>query len=246
MKKVKKDKNTLVGHLAELRKRLIICAAALIVLSSVSYMYIKPVVMEILKPAGKYEFIYLTPSELFLSYIKLSLIAGTTLAAPIIFLEIWIFIKPALKKEEKRYIFLSLMGGSLLFLIGVTFAYKVVIPFTLEFFSNMNIDEVKPMISFQSYIGFITTLILCFGIVFELPILMILLTQFGILKVRFLKKNRKYIILIVFIIAAIITPPDIISQVLIAGPMLLLFEFGVVLSKIIEKKKNRGNTALRS
>ncbi len=243
---MKKDKLTLIGHLAELRKRIIICVMALIVMSAVSYLFIEPVVMDILKPAGKYEFIYLTPSELFLSYIKLSVIAGASISAPIIFMEIWIFIKPALKKEEKRYILLSLLGGSLLFISGVIFAYKVVVPFTLEFFSNLNIEEVKPMISFESYVGFITTLLLCFGIVFELPILMILLTQFGLLKVKFLNKNRKYIILIIFIVAAIITPPDVISQVLIAGPMMLLFEFGVVLSKIIEKKKRRSNIVLRS
>lgn len=236
---MKKEKLTLIEHLAELRKRVMLSAMALIAATIVCYLYVEPVVRDMLKAAEKYDFVYLSPSELFLSYIKLSFTAGAAIAAPIILLQLWLFIVPALKKKEKRSILLSLIGGTVLFIVGVIFCYKIVIPFTLEFFAKMNIDEIKPMISFQSYLSFITSMLLCFGVVFELPVLMMLLASFGLLKSSFLKKNGKYAVLIIFIVAAIITPPDVISQLLIAIPMLLLYELGYLLTKIIEKKKSK-------
>ena len=239
MKVLKREKLTLIEHLAELRKRVILSALALFTATVICYLYVEPVVRDMLRVTEKYEFVYLSPSELFLSYIKLSFIAGAAIAAPIILLQLWMFIVPALKKSEKRYIFLSLISGTLLFILGVIFCYKVVVPFTLEFFAKMNIEEIKPMISFQSYLSFITSMLLCFGVVFELPVLMMLLASFGLLKSSFLKKNGKYAILIIFIVAAIITPPDVISQILIAGPMLLLYELGYLLTKAIEKKKSK-------
>ena len=182
---------------------------------------------------------------MFLSYIKLSVIIGAAISAPIILLQLWVVVKPGLKKQEKKYILVSLIGGSLLFFLGVIFCYRVVIPFTLEFFSKMNIDEIKATISFDSYLSFITSMLLSFGIVFELPVIMLLLSYFGILKSAFLKKNGKYAILIIFVVAAIITPPDVVSQVLIAVPMVLLYQLGYFFTKLIERKRNK-NLALRS
>ncbi len=236
---MKEKSLTLIGHLSELRKRITIAALAFIAASTVSYFYIQPVVEHVIKPASKLEFIYVAPAELLLAYVRLSIIAGLTTSAPIIFWQLWAFVKPGLKKEEKKYILVSLIGGSLFFIAGVVFAYLVILPFTLEFFANLQTNDIKPMISFGNYVGFITTILLCFGLVFETPILMILLARFGIIKVQFFSKNRKYIILIIFIIAAIITPPDVVSQILLAGPMLLLFEFGILLSKLAVRKKNK-------
>ncbi len=242
---MKKEKLTLIEHLAELRKRLFLGAASLIVASAVSYFYVESIVKNILGLSEKYDFIYLSPAELFLSYIKLSVIIGAAISAPIILLQLWVFVKPGLKKQEKKYILVSLIGGSLLFFLGVIFCYRVVIPFTLEFFSKMNIDEIKAAISFDSYLSFITSMLLSFGIVFELPVIMLLLSYFGILKSAFLKKNGKYAILIIFVVAAIITPPDVVSQVLIAVPMVLLYQLGYFFTKLIERKRKK-NLALRS
>lgn len=233
-----KEKNlTLIGHLAELRKRITIAALAFLIASTACYFYVQPLVENVIKPASKLEFIYVAPAELLLAYVKLSMIAGLTIAAPIIFWQVWAFIKPGLKKEEKRYILVSLLSGSMFFIAGVVFAFVVILPFTLEFFANLQTNDIKPMISFGNYVGFITTILLCFGLVFETPILMILLARFGIIKVQFFSSNRKYIILAIFILAAIITPPDIVSQVLLAGPMLLLFELGIILSRLAVRKK---------
>jgi sec-independent protein translocase protein TatC len=126
----------------------------------------------------------------------------------------------------------------------VTFAYFVVIPTMLVFFMGFQTDGIKPMISFSSYLSFILSTISTFGIIFELPILMVLLSQFGILQVSFLKKNRKFIILIIFVLAAILTPPDVISQVILAGPMILLTETGILLASLTEKKKRKKENKL--
>jgi sec-independent protein translocase protein TatC len=109
----------------------------------------------------------------------------------------------------------------------------------IVFFMGFQMDAITPMISFDSYLSFILSTIFTFGAIFELPILMILLSQFGILKVRFLKQNRKFIILIIFILAAILTPPDVISQIILAGPMILLVEIGIFLAGLVEKKKEK-------
>jgi sec-independent protein translocase protein TatC len=234
---VREKQLTLVGHLGELRKRLTIIAVAFIVTSGASYTYIQLIIDDILKPGSKLSFIYVAPAELLIAYIKLSMIAGVTLASPIIFWQIWAFVKPGLKKGEKRAIIASLLGGTVFFIMGVVFAYKIILPFMLEFFYNLRTDDINPMISIGSYVGFITTILLSFGLIFEMPIVIILLTRLGIIEPKFLKKNRKYIILLVFVVAAIITPPDVISQILLAGPMLLLFEFGVIVSTLTFKKK---------
>jgi sec-independent protein translocase protein TatC len=233
-----KEKNlTLIGHLSELRKRITIIALAFIITSTVSYFYVEPLIESIIKLAPSLEFIYVAPAELLLAYVKISIIAGLTISAPIIFWQIWAFVKPGLIKQEKKYILISLIGGSFFFIAGLIFAYFVVLPFMLQFFANLQTKDIKPMISFGNYVGFITTILLCFGLVFETPILMILLTRFGIIKVKFFTENRKYIILIIFVVAAVVTPPDIISQILLAVPMILLFEIGIILSKLALRKK---------
>jgi sec-independent protein translocase protein TatC len=236
---VKEKKLTLVGHLAELRKRIAIAGAAFLAASGVSYSYIQPLVKNVLKPGAKFEFIYVAPPELLLAYIKLSLLAGTVIASPISLWEIWAFVKLGLKKEEKKYIIFSFIGGTIFMVLGAVFAYKIILPFTLAFFANLSTQDIKPMISFKNYIDFITTILLSFGLVFEMPILIILLTRFGIIKVEFLTKNRKYAVLIIVTLAAIITPPDVISQILLASPMLILFEISIIASKITTRKKRQ-------
>lgn len=234
---MKEKSLTLIGHLSELRKRIVIAAVAFVVASVVSYFYVVKLVKGLIKLATTFEFIYVAPAELLLAYIKVAIIVGLTISAPIIFWQIWAFVKPALKKGEKNYILVSLIGGSIFFISGVVFAYLVVLPFTMQFFGTLQTEDIKPMISFGNYVGFVTTILLCFGVVFETPILMVLLARFGVVQVKFYTKNRKYMILIIFIIASIITPPDIVSQVLLAIPMLLLFEIGIILSKLAVRKK---------
>lgn len=229
---------TIVEHLAELRKRLIYSAIILVVAVVLSYNYAEIIVKNIVNISPETEFIFIAPSELLMSYVKISLICGLVISAPFLLSQLWLFISPGLNLSEKRYIIISLLTGSIFFILGIIFSYLVVLPTMLIFFMGFKIDEIQPMISFSNYLNFVISTLLSFGIIFELPIVMALLTRFGLVKIEFLKKNRKIFVLVIFIIAAILTPPDVISQVLLGIPMLLLFEVGIILSTILTKKKN--------
>lgn len=230
-------KFTLVEHLAELRKRLIIVAAVVIVGSLACYNYVSYIIGYVMQPAKGLEFVYLTPPELFLAYVKLSLIVGIAITSPITISQIWFFVRPGLEKSEKRYILVALISGALFFMIGVMFAYKVILPITLNFFVKLKLDGIEPMFSFGNYVGFVNSMLLSFGIVFEMPILVILLAKLGIVNATMLVQYRKYILLIIVVVAALLTPPDVVSQILLAAPMIILFEISVMFAKVIGKKK---------
>lgn len=228
---------TLVGHLSELRKRIIYIGMSLIVFSLGSYYFAEKIAENIIKRAPDMKFIYISPSELMLSYIRIAVFCGFIISLPIIFTQIWLFISPGIGDKEKKYIKISIGMGSLFFLIGSTFAYTLVLPVIMKFFGGFQIPEIEANISFGNYLNFVISILLAFGVVFELPIIMFLLTRFRILTSKFFAKYRKYMILIIFVVAAFLTPPDIISQSLLAIPMMLLYEIGIILSKIGEKGK---------
>lgn len=239
-----KDVNnfTLVEHLGELRKRIIIILIAVIVCTAISFHYIQAIMARLISVGENFfEFIYISPSELFLSYIRVAIMFGIILALPILLYQIWLFIRPGFEKASGMHVFLSLLAGVLFFFIGALFCYEVVLPFTIRFFGSMTIENINPMITVANYIGFVSSMILAFGLVFEIPMLVLLLSKIGIISSGFLRKYRKYVILIIFILAAILTPPDVVSQVLLAIPMLILYEISIILSKIVErnKKNNR-------
>ena len=236
------EKNlTIVEHLTELRKRLIYSSIILLVAITVTYNFSELIVKHIVEIGGNINFVFIAPAELLMSYIKIAVIGGFVVSGPFLMLQIWLFISPGLTKSEKRTIAVSLFIGGIFFIIGVVFAYMVILPIMLQFFMGFQIEQIEEMISFSNYLSFVISTLLSFGIIFELPIIMVILTKFHILKVSFIKKNRKYTILIIFIVAAILTPPDVITQTLLAGPMILLFEIGVIFSTIVEKsdKKNK-------
>ena len=232
-------KASLVEHLDELRKRIIVIAIALVAGALISYQFIDVIVEYIVKPADNLEFIYLSPPELFTAYVKMSLIAGGILASPIIIYHIWAFLKPGLKPRERKYLLVALFMGIIFFLMGISFSYYIIIPMTIRFFLKMSIDQIAPMFSFANYIGFVGTLLLSFGIVFELPLLILLLTQLNLVTPKTFKQYRKIFILVIFVVAAVLTPPDVVSQMLMALPMIVLYEFSISLSTIIEKRKKR-------
>lgn len=245
-KMLKKNKNskdtkmnqTLIQHLDELRKRLIYSILWLVVFTIIAYNYSDVVVRDMVNKAPDMNFVFIAPAELFMAYIKISLICAVALSLPFILYNVWMFLSPGLEKKEKRVILIALFSGGILFILGALFGYMVTLPISLKFFGEFSISEVQAMISFNNYLSFASTLVLAFGIVFELPILMVLLVQFNIVKTSFLKKNRKVMVLVIFTLAAILTPPDIVSQTLLAIPMLLLFEVGIFFANITEKRKN--------
>jgi sec-independent protein translocase protein TatC len=242
MRKKNKDKNkdlTVVGHLEELRKRVIYSGFLFIIAAFISYRFGELIVEDILSRAPDMNFVYISPPELMLSYIKLAIVSGLVVAAPFILSQIWMFISPGFDKKEKRYLIISLILGGGFFVLGVVFSYTIVMPIILKFFAGFQTPLIKPMISFNNHLSFVINILLSFGVVFELPVMMLLLTRFGLLNPSMFVKYRKYMILIIFVLAAVLTPPDIISQSLLAVPMLALFELGILLSRIAQKKKNK-------
>lgn len=234
------EKNlSLIEHVSELRKRLIIIVFVIIIGSLVSYNFIQDIVDIIIAPAQNLEFIYLSPPELFMAYVKMALLVGVFITTPITLSQIWIFVRPGLKKKEKKYIIFSLFMGIIFFLMGVVFAYFVIIPITINFFVQVQVEQITPLFSFENYIGFVLSLLLSFGLVFELPLLITVLSLLNLVKSDTLKKFRKPVVLVIFVASAILTPPDILSQVLMAVPMIVLYELGISISTNIDKRKIR-------
>ncbi len=228
---------TFIEHLAELRRRLIILVASILAGTILSYQFVSQITELVMRPAEGLRFVYLSPPELFLVYVKLSIIAGIMLTLPITLGQVWLFLKPGLHRREKLYMGISLVAGVFFFAVGVVFAYAVILPLTIEFFTGIAFSGVEPMFSVASYVGFITSILLSFGIVFEMPIVVVLLTQLNLLTAAGLKRNRKYIYLAIIVVAAVLSPPDLISQVLLAGPMVLLFELSVLVAIVIGRRK---------
>ena len=226
---------SLVGHLSELRKRLIIIAVAVIVGTCISYYYVDLLLEILLKPAGK--LYYMRPTEAFFTYMKVSVVGGLVIAAPIILHQIWLFVKPALTVREKQLSNWILPVAIGLFGIGIVFSYFLVLPAAVKFFMGFATDELQPMFSIGQYMDFVLSFVLPFGFIFELPLILIILGYFNLITSRFLKTKRKIFILISFIIGAVISPtPDMFSQTMIALPMILLYEASLfVLAKIMKR-----------
>lgn len=229
---------TLTEHLEELRKRLIYSAVFFIAAALLCYTFAERIIRDMVDLAGDIDFVFISPAELLLANVKLAMIGGLIIAAPFLIIQIWLFVSPGLNAKERKLVAAAISMGGLFFVVGAVFAYFMVIPIVLVFFMGFQMDIISPMISFNSYMSFVLSTIVAFGAIFELPILMILLTRFGIVKVSFIKKNRKYMVLGIFVLAAIITPPDIISQLLLGLPMLVLMELGIFLSGIFAKKED--------
>ena len=236
-----KKELTLVEHLGELRKRIVYSVIIFIFGVLISYNYSEIIIKDIVNISPDTNFVFIAPTELLMSYIKISLVGGLVLAAPLLLFQLWQFVSPGLNIREKKYIIVSLFSGSIFFIIGLIFSYIMVLPTMIMFFIGFQIEEIQPMISFSSYLSFVINTLLAFGLIFELPIVMLLLSRFGLVNVSFIKKNRKYFVLVIFIVAAIVTPPDVVSQVLLAIPMMILFEIGIFISTLAEKKRDNKN-----
>lgn len=171
-------------------------------------------------------------------HIYISLIGGVIIAFPYLLWEIFRFIKPALKSNEKKYSARFVIVTSILFLFGVLFSYFLIVPLTINFLGTYSVsDKIENYISLTSYISTVTTLSLATGLVFELPVFVFFLTKIGVIKPAFLRKHRKIIIVIILIVGAIITPPDVFSQLMVSIPFYLLYEFSIFISAMVYRKK---------
>ena len=228
----KRDKYlTLVEHLDELRARVIKSFAVFFLTALFVYSCIDQILYFLLKPIGP--LVFLSPSDAFLAVMTLIIFGGLTLAMPYILYQIWQFISVALTEAERKYTVIFLPLSIVFFISGVIFAYVGVLPISLKFFLSFSSEFVRPMITIDRYISFVTTLTLSFGFVFELLLLIAFLTKIGFLTPAFLTEKRRHAIVAIFIMSAILTPPDCISQIFMALPLMALYEFSILLSRQI-------------
>jgi len=228
-------------HLAELRKRIIWSLVPTLIGLIVCFRFSDRILLFMRQPLEKMDvkLVALTPTEAFWTSMKLSMIAGVFVAMPVILWQVWAFVSPGLHKHERRFAIPFVLIGSLLFVGGAAFALLVVVPFAIQFLLNFGKEQgIQPMISVSSHVDFVIKFTLAFGLVFELPLALTLLSLMGLVTPAFLNKNRKYAVLINFIIAAVLTPtPDIFNQCLMAGPLCLLYEIGILSAWIFGRRK---------
>ena len=185
------------------------------------------------------EIIYTAVSEAFITKIKVSFTAGAVIASPVVLWQLWSFIRPALYPSEEKMFKLIFSAAAALFLAGVVFCYEAVYMFAIDFFLAAGDNLAAPMLSIDKYIGFLFGFILPFGMAFQLPVFLYITTKIGWTNYEMLASKRKYIVLAVFTIAAILTPPDVVSQIALGLPMLLLYEAGVQISRFVKQSGNQ-------
>ena len=242
------EKQPFLSHLEELRKRLVVCAIGVGAGFVIAYIFAERLFqllvapLKAVMPEGD-QLIFTNLPEMFFAYIKVAFIAGIMAAAPLIFYQLWMFIAPGLYRKEKKMAIPFVISSTILFVGGALFGYFVVFPFGFKFFIGFSNEYVKALPSVKQYFSFSMKLLFAFGAVFELPVIIFFLSKMGIVTPQFLKQKRKYAILLTFVLAAILTPPDVITQCMMAGPLIVLYEIGIIVSRIAQKKKEGGETA---
>lgn len=226
-------KLTIIEHLEELRDRLIKAAIALTVTTLLSFAFAKRFLEILIAPMGETPPVSASPTTTIVVFTKVALISGVALAMPVLVYELISFISPGLTRQERRYLYLVLPGATLSFVVGAAFAYFVMLPTAIPFLKGFLSDIIEPNWFIDRYISFITSLLLWVGLSFETPLVIFFLSKLGIVTPATLSRYRKYAILVVAIIAAVITPtPDPFNMILVMVPLILLYEIGILLAKL--------------
>jgi len=243
MSNVAEEQLPLMAHLEELRKRLTISAAAWFVAFLVCYSFAEKLFSYIAAPVKTAlpegsSLVFINATEPFFTYMKLGALAGFLVALPIIFWQIWAFIAPGLYSNEKRLAIPFVLASCLCFGVGTYFGFFFVFPRIFTFLIGFGLKgSLAPMLSMGGYLSFATKLLFAFGVVFELPIIIFFLARIGIVDYKWLAAKRKYALVIGFVIGAILTPPDVFSQVALALPFVILYEIGIWVARFFGKKK---------
>lgn len=238
------EKLPFTAHLEELRKRLIICSMAIGAGFFAAYFFKERIFQILTRPLMKImqsgdKLIFTGLPEAFFTYLKVALLSGIMLATPVILYQFWLFVAPGLYQKERKLLIPIVILSTFFFAAGAFFGYFIVFPLGFKFFLGFASDTIRPMPSMREYLTFATKLLIAFGVVFELPIVITFLARLGIVSVDFLKKNRKYAFLLFFICAAILTPPDVITQLMMAFPLMFLYEISIFGARIFGKKKEQ-------
>lgn len=236
------DAMTFTEHLEELRKRLFraVIAAFIGFLACYGFkeylfdLLMTPLV-EVLPPDST--MIFTSLPEAFFTYLKVAFVAGVFLASPYIFYQVWRFVGPGLYDTEKKFMIPIAFFSALFFISGALFGYFIVFPIGFNFFMGFATDMIQPMPTLREYLSFSIKLLFAFGLAFELPLFIFFLARMGIVNSKSLRKKRKYAILLAFVASALLTPPDIVSQVLMSGPLVILYELGILVAYLWGKER---------
>ena len=227
---------SLTAHLEELRSRIIKSLLAVVFGSCVAYLFLDEITAYLTLPVGK--LYYMKPGEAFFTYLKIDIAAGFLIALPIIFYHVWKFFLPALTRDERAVLGVLVPSSVILFFAGLAFSFFLILPVALKFFMGFGeeTENLQTMFSFASYFEFVILFVLPFGFVFELPLVIIVLGKLGILTSEILGKYRRYVIFFSFVIGALVTSPDVITQIAVAIPVILLYEVGYFVVKYILRR----------
>ncbi len=231
---------TFLEHLEELRWRIIYSLIGLVVGTAIAWIFIDFLINNILlKPAAKagVQLQNLRPFGQLYLYFEVAIAAGIILSLPNLFYQFWKFVAPALKKSERKYISLTVAFSTLCFLVGIVFAYFVLLPFVLKFAVQFGTKAIKNEFAINEYMTIIISAMLGAGLVFELPLISFFLTKLGVITPALMSKYRRYAIVVIFIVSAFLTPPDVATQLIMAGPLLVLYEVSILISRLSVKKK---------
>lgn len=230
-------------HIADLRKRLVVSTLCIIAMFFVCFFFYEPILEWMMIPVqaalpANSHMVAVEIQETFFTALKVSFFAGFILSLPVIFWQFWLFLAPGLYDHEKKFVAPFVICATSMFLSGAAFAYYVVVPFGFEFLINFGSTVVTVLPSIGKYVGFFTKLLFGFGVAFELPVITFFLAKIGLVDDEMLKSYFKYAIVVIFIVASLLTPPDVITQFLMAGPLILLYIISIHIAKVINPAQN--------
>jgi sec-independent protein translocase protein TatC len=227
------EEMTLLQHLEELRDRLVKVAIVVGVTTLFSLIFARRALQLLIAPTGENQPVALHPTENIIIYFKVALVLGIVLAMPVIVYQAVRYIVPGLTSEEQRYLYILIPGATVSFALGVAFAGLVMLPFSIQYLQGFMSDLIRPTYSIDRYISFVTSVLLWVGLSFETPLVIFFLAKMGVVNVEVLVRSRKYALLIVAVLAAIITPtPDPFNMLIVMAPLFLLYELGVLLARL--------------
>jgi sec-independent protein translocase protein TatC len=242
------ERLSVISHLEELRSRLVKASIATLVGFGICYWQVEPIFHWIVKPLRAVTpdspLVMLKLTEAFMTYLKLALWSGLLVASPVVLYQIWAFIAPGLYRHEKRLVAPLVVASTVLFVLGAAFTYYLVLPFAFKYLIlEFATGDVKATLSMSSYVSSTCIFMATFGLIFQIPLLMMLLARLGIIKGATLARNRKYVLLGSFVVGAVLSPPDIFSQTMVSVPLFLLFEVSIWIIRIQDLMKRKRTAA---